>query len=534
MFVLVILLIPGIHIGMNTMEIVFIIQEPEHSCKISNLGLNATATIGSMSTRERLKLISPSVKGPDGTMTRDGCMIYDVNFTNVILQADTNWTAIFTIGGENASFPLKMCNAWDYDETDTGRTVVSEWDLVCDRTWLKGLIKSVQLIGQLFGVIIGGTFSDRFGRKTVGRVSIILTIVMRLIMAFNPVLEVYMVARMVNGACDLLLYSSYYIICSEVLSPSKRALPASSLGTGYVIGSLFVTLVAWLLPNWKYITLANTVITSLLCLSLFFLPESPRWQYCVGKRNEAKKTLEWMAGINGIKIPSDISFFVNDQDEASEDSGCCKFAKSVLVILRLAANCYIWFSVSMIYYGLSLNVGSLAGNIYVNTIISSLTDIPGCCLVFLIVDSRLGRRFSIFISLFICTACLLTDIAFPRTSIGRIVLSMFGKLFVGIAFNAMYIWTSEMFPTGMRASALGIASAIARVGSSLSPFITLCPGVIPAVIFGLIATMATITVLGLPKTKGKPFPTTVDDMRKQKSLICPCLERNPVTNVYAS
>ena len=515
---LLLMMLPGFQIALNIMEIVFMLQIPEHACKITDFdGISSTA---SMSISEKLHFISPLIEGVDGALVRDECRVYDANFTEEML----NFT-MSPMEQKNSSVGLLKCEEWDYDETFTGHTMVLEWDLVCDRTWWKGLIKSVQLLGQLFGVIIGGTCSDRFGRRTVGRVSLLVTIAARVIMSFVPKFEVYLASRMVNGACDLLLYSTFYMVCCELLHPSKRALISISVGTGYVIGGILIPLVCWLLPNWKHITLANTILGSLPCLALFLLPESPRWQYCVGKNDEAKKTLEWMAKVNRRKIPSDIVTSFDIPREINTTARCSIFAKSFLLQFRLALVTYIWFTVAMIYFGLYLNIGSLAGNIYINTFIMGMTDIPGCCFISFIVDSPLGRRFTMLISLLICSATLLTDLALPRNSMGRTVLSIIGKMFVTIGFSDLYVWVPEIFPTSMRATTLGTASAVARIGSFLSPFITLGPGVLPTVIFGTAATLAGICTIGLPETRGKPLPATVQDMKTQKTL-CPCLEKS--------
>ncbi|GFR32348.1 organic cation transporter protein [Trichonephila clavata] len=53
------------------------------------------------------------------------------------------------------------CTRWEYDTSETSRTIVSEWDLVCDREWLISLAKSVFMFGYLLSVIIFGFISDK-------------------------------------------------------------------------------------------------------------------------------------------------------------------------------------------------------------------------------------------------------------------------------------------------------------------------------------------------------------------------------------
>ncbi|GBN51812.1 Solute carrier family 22 member 5 [Araneus ventricosus] len=65
---------------------------------------------------------------------------------------------------QNNTDPIK-CNSWEYDHSSYKRTIVDEWDLVCDREWLIGMAKTVYMLGFLFGSVINGQLSDRFGNS---------------------------------------------------------------------------------------------------------------------------------------------------------------------------------------------------------------------------------------------------------------------------------------------------------------------------------------------------------------------------------
>ena len=41
----------------------------------------------------------------------------------------------------------------------------------------------------------------------------------------------------------------------------------------------------------------------------------------------------------------------------------------------------MWFTAALVYYGLTLNSGSLAGNFYLNAAVSALTEMPGASLL---------------------------------------------------------------------------------------------------------------------------------------------------------
>ena len=51
--------------------------------------------------------------------------------------------------------------------------------------------------------------------------------------------------------------------------------------------------------------------------------------------------------------------------------------KTKRLLLRILNMCFCWCTVTMVYYGLSLNATNLAGNPYTNFLLVSLVEIPG-------------------------------------------------------------------------------------------------------------------------------------------------------------
>ena len=51
------------------------------------------------------------------------------------------------------------------------------------------------------------------------------------------------------------------------------------------------------------------------------------------------------------------------------------------------------------------------------------------------------------------------------------ILTMIGKLSVDAAFNGIYLFTAELFPTEVRNSAFGTCSTFGRIGSITATFV---------------------------------------------------------------
>lgn len=53
------------------------------------------------------------------------------------------------------------CSQYEYDHSVFQETIISEWDLVCDKTWLKNLTQTIFMLGILVGNMVFGHLADR-------------------------------------------------------------------------------------------------------------------------------------------------------------------------------------------------------------------------------------------------------------------------------------------------------------------------------------------------------------------------------------
>lgn len=53
----------------------------------------------------------------------------------------------------------------------------------------------------------------------------------------------------------------------------------------------------------------------------------------------------------------------------------------------------------------------------------------------------------------------------------RVGFSLLGKMFVTAVMMMLYSYTSEVFPTAVRSSAVGLCSTFGRIGSTVAPLI---------------------------------------------------------------
>ncbi|XP_076358981.1 solute carrier family 22 member 12-like [Tachypleus tridentatus] len=85
------------------------------------------------------------------------------------------------------------CTKWDYSSRDN--TIITQWDLFCDREWLVPMNQTVFMLGILFGVFISGHLGDKFGRRPVLLGSLCLIIVSNYAGAAVPNLSFFYITR---------------------------------------------------------------------------------------------------------------------------------------------------------------------------------------------------------------------------------------------------------------------------------------------------------------------------------------------------
>lgn len=183
---------------------------------------------------------------------------------------------------------------------------------------------------------------------------------------------------------------------------------------------------------------------------------------------------------------------------------------------------FVWFSVSLLYYGIMFHLPDLSGERHLNFFLGAVVEVISYVLAYIIL-SRFGRRLPmasfLLISGIICIA-VGTVSAVPGKDaywIGATVtaLALIGKGVAVSGFCTMFLYASELFPTVLRGVAMGHCGFWGRVGSLLAPQLlflgeyTLPP--VPLVIIGVLGMLAGLSVLLLPETLGQKLPDTVEE-----------------------
>merc|ERR1712083_1102643 len=156
------------------------------------------------------------------------------------------------------------------------------------------------------------------------------------------------------------------------------------------------------------------------------------------------------------------------------------------------------------------------GDIYTGTAWSGAVEIPAVLLAYYAIEQG-GRRVAMVGFMIGCGGASLM-VHFFSGSILPILGPLFGllgKMFIAGSFKIAYIISGEIFPTSIR------TSAMAMVGSTISPFIVMVGETIPGFqfyIFAFLGLSGGFLSLKLPETKGRKLPSKVADMLEERNL----------------
>ncbi|KAK6189118.1 hypothetical protein SNE40_005156 [Patella caerulea] len=485
---------------------------------------------------------------PNGTdITIPGVELSSSNYTVEYGQCNINIKYNSTA---NTSINTEHSLPCIYGMTYTDRkdaSIVSQFDLVCERGALGDLPQTLLILGQAIGALVLPFFSDRYGRKPTNIISYVCVIGIGVGTAFSNSYITFAILRLLMGIVQQGMVLSLTTFSMEVYSTQYRRYVA--VITTVVAGVSFVSMTPFgyflRMESWRTQQLAFCSVSLYIVIEVIFLDESLRWLVANGKYDKALKNVKKAAKWNKVDVNVVVDKFnemIEKQTPATseakdghlllnegETKPVEKIEKySLLDILKrrkLALNTvilwYLWCTASLSYFGLYFTSSSLVGDIYLNYFLNALMEFPSGIIFFLLVD-RVGRKKTLAIFFAVCGIGMIIATIIKVTSdsyaasICVTIFSMVGKIGAGGAFGACFFYTPEIFPTNLRNVGLGSTSVAARVGGMLGPFSRLLAQHIswgPAAIFGGCCLLATILIIFLPETTGKELPQTMADVK---------------------
>ncbi|XP_048091522.1 putative transporter SVOPL isoform X2 [Alosa alosa] len=355
-----------------------------------------------------------------------------------------------------------------------------------------------------------------------------------LLTSFSPTYGWFIFLRSLVG-CGVAATSQGFVLKTEFIPSKYRSslLPLASVF--WMMGSMLIIVLGMtVVPTlgWRWMIRISIVPSVVLILLFKFIPESARFQVSVGNVAGAMETLQWIARLNGAKLPPGVlrEPVVKERGHGSVLVSSTFRRTSVLLW-------YTWFVASFSYYGSVLGSSELleknllcvtdadphthirhdqqgapcycvplTNDDYITLLFSSLGEVVLIPLNIGLL-SVTGRKHSMaLVQLLSAAFFMLLNVC--STMFGFTVLLFLLRAVVAMNFNVVYIYTAEVYPTAVRSIGMGVCTSCSRIGGMLAPFIAqvlMSQSVLLAMLpFALACLLSAVGTLLLPiETRGR-------------------------------
>ena len=348
---------------------------------------------------------------------------------------------------------------------------------------MQGWVMGSAILGCLLGVMVSGSLSDRYGRKSLLTVAAAVFILASIWTGAANSISWFIVYRMLGGVGIGIASNLSPMYIAEVSPANVRGRFVSINQLTIVLGILAAQIINWLIAEpvaageniltswngqagWRWMFWACAIPASLFFVMVFFIPESPRWLATRMRYEQAETVLARISGSDYARNELDEikSTVQKIRQKANFRMLFAGRMPKILLIGIVIAAFQQWCGINVIF-NYAQEIFAAAGygvsDILFNIVVTGVTNVIFTFVGMYAVD-RLGRRALLLFGaagLTCIYAILGTCYYFQVTGIAVLCLVV-----AAIACYAMtlapVVWVviSEIFPNRMRGMAMAVAT----------------------------------------------------------------------------
>ncbi|MGN6450868.1 MAG: MFS transporter [Brucella intermedia] len=353
----------------------------------------------------------------------------------------------------------------------TGASIARTFGLTIPQALQTG---TLFFLGMLIGAAAFGRLADKYGRRRVLLITVACDAVFGLLSAFAPNFGILLALRFMTGVAVGGTLPVDYAMMAEFLPARNRGRWLVMLEGFWAVGTVIIALAAWATSlagvedAWRYIFIVTAAPALIGIWLRLWVPESPMHLLKSERPEEAKSVMNRVLRRNGKpelppKARLEAPLMVTNEKLLSPN-----LRQRTLTTLAIGVRgsgsgygLFTWRPAKLAGDGFGFVRG------YGFLVVVALAQLPGYALAAYGVEAW-GRKKTLIAFLFIsAAACALFTVANSSAVVGASILIMSFAL-LG-TWGALYAFTPELYPTGLRASGMGAAGAMARLGGLLAP-----------------------------------------------------------------
>jgi putative MFS transporter len=351
-----------------------------------------------------------------------------------------------------------------------------------------GVVASATYIGYFIGALIAGMAGDMIGRRIIMMSALAVFCLASLASAFATTWPVFFGLRTIAGVgigAESVIIAPFL---SEFVASRYRGRFVGALAGFFSFGFLGAAVLGYLLipasdRGWQLAIIATAMPIVLLLWWRRALPESPRWLEEQGRSEEANVILDrierevrnqYGSELPQVETESVATRYLVIQSERRSIAGNLRALRSPALIRITIMTWLLWSSITFSYYSfftwiptLLVQSGMTISQSFGYSLGIYAAQIPGYFSAAYL-NEVIGRRATIVGYLLVGSASALA-LAMATSDLHAVIASICLSLFMNGTYAGVYAYTSEVFPTAVRTTGVGLASAVGRLGAICAP-----------------------------------------------------------------